>query len=337
VRSSAIALAILFVQLVALGQSNTSTLSGVVSETSRAPVAGVSIQLKNTETGAIFRATTGLTGAYTVSQLPTGKYELTATSFGYKDYERKDLVIQAGANKVDIPIGDFISLGTLGEDRNSLGLFFLSRPAPPNGPAPRMPDGKPDFSGLWYGPSPAGLAETPELLPWAAAVEKERKEHNLKDAPSSKCLPFNIGFASAFLNRFVQSKDMLVTVIEYDIPGYRQIYLDGRSHPKDLDPSWTGHSIGKWEGDTLVVETVGFNDKTWLGEAAPHTDQLKVVTRMRRPDLGHIEIEGELSDPGALKKPWITKGTLTLAPSKEEILEFICNENNQDVEHLVGK
>jgi hypothetical protein len=336
-RSSATALSILFLPLLAFAQSSTGTLSGIVTETSRAPVAAVSIQLKNTETGAIFRATSGLTGAYNVAQLPAGKYELTASSFGYNNYERKDVVIQAGQNKVDIPIGDFISLGTLGEDRNSLGVFFLTRPAPPVGPTPRTPDGKPDFSGTWYGPSPAGVTEGPDLLPSAVAVERERREHNLKDAPSAKCLPFTVGVFGIFLNRVVQTRDMLVTILEYDIPGYRQIYLDGRPHPKDLEASWTGHSIGKWEGDTLVIETVGFNDKTWLGEAAPHTDQLKIVTRLKRPDLGHIELESELSDPGALKKPWIVKGTLTLAPAKEEILEFICNENNQDAEHLVGK
>jgi hypothetical protein len=86
-----------------------------------------------------------------------------------------------------------------------------------------------------------------------------------------------------------------------------------------------------------VIDTIGFNDKTWLGEAAPHTDKLRVTTRLRRPDLGHLEIETTFDDPGAFKQPWRTKAVATLASSTEEIPEFICNENNQDVEHLIGK
>ena len=228
---------------------------------------------------------------------------------------------------------------TRGEDRASIGAIFQKRPQPPAGPAPRTADGKPDFSGLWYGSAPggAGPGEPPQLLPWAEAAAKERRDHNLKDSPAARCLPFNVTPLNFLLNRLVQTRDVLVTIIEYDIPGYRQIYLDGRGHPKDLEPSWTGHSIGNWEGDTLVIDTVGFNDKTWLGEANPHTEKLHVTTRLRRPDLGHLEIENTFEDPGSMKKPWTTKGVAILAPAHEEILEFICNENNQDAEHLVGK
>jgi len=340
VRLLATAVCILFLALAAFAQRNPGAMSGAVSDTSRAPVAGASIQAKNMENGAVYKTVSGRTGDYTLSQLPPGKYELSATSFGFKPYERKDVVIQAGQTlRIDIPVGDFISLDTLGEDRAGIGKIFQSRPQPPVGPAPRTPDGKPDFSGLWYGPLPAGAgqSETPELLPWAEALAKERTDNNLKDAPNARCLPFNVTPVSMFLNRFVQTRDLLVTVIEYDLPGYRQIYLDGRGHPQDLEPSWTGHSIGKWEGDTLVVDTVGFNDKTWFGEANPHTEKLQVTTRLRRPDLGHLEIEITFDDPGSLKKPWKTKGVATLANANDEILEFICNENNQDVEHLVGK
>jgi len=324
----------------AYAQSNPATMNGTVSDTAHTPVAGASIQAKNVQTGAVYKAVSGVMGDYTLSQLPPGAYELSVTSFGFKGYERKDIVIQAGQTlRVDIPIGDFLSLDTLGEDRAGLGKLFQSRPRPPAGAAPRTPDGKPDFSGLWYGPLPgaSGPGETLELLPWAEAVAKERKDNNLKDSPTARCLPFNLTPLSMFLNRVVQTPDLLVTIIEYDIPGYRQIYLDGRGHPKELEPSWTGHSIANWEEDTLVIDTIGFNDKTWLGEANPHTEKLHVTTRLRRPDLGHLEIENTYDDPGALKKPWKTKGVATLAPANEQILDFICNENNQDVEHLVGK
>jgi hypothetical protein len=319
-------------------QNGTGTINGLVGY-SGGPVSGASVQVKNLETGVVYPAAAGLLGNYTLAQLPPGRYQLTAASFGFKPYERKDpVVVVAGATqKIDIPMGDFISLDTLGEDRISIGRIVLGRPAPPNGPTPRTPDGKPDFSGLWNSPLPGGggAPESPDMLPWAEAVAKERVANNLKDTPSARCLPFTVGLIGGFVTRLVQSPDLLVSIIEYDIPGYRQIYLDGRPHPKDLELSWTGHSIGHWEGETLVIDTIGYNDKTWLSEASPHTTQLHLTTRLRRIDLGHLEIEATFEDPGALKKPWKTKGVATLSPTKEEISEFICNENNQDVEHLV--
>ena len=339
---SLIVLCLLGFVTAASAQSDYGTITGSVSDTAGSPVAGASIQAKNVETGVAYKASSDRSGNYTLSQLPPGRYELTATSMGFKRYQHKDVVvIQAGqTQRADIPIGDFISLDTLGEDRANFGRLFFNKPKPPEGPAPRTPDGKPDFSGVWYGPVPGGGAENagPELLPWAEALEKERADHNFKDNPSGRCLPFTVTPFNLFLNRVVQSREMLVTIIEYDIPGYRQIYLDGRGHPKDLDPSWTGHSVGTWDGDALVIDTIGLNDQTWLGEAIPHTEKLHVTTRLRRPDLGHLEIETTFDDTGAFKKPWKTaKRIATLAPATEEIPEFICNENNQDVEHLIGK
>lgn len=321
----------------ALAQNNTGTIMGSATDTGHLPVPAASIQVKNLDTGAVHSAAAGLLGNYNLPQLPAGRYRLTAASPGFKPYERKDvIVVQSGqTQRVDIPLGDFVSLETLGEDRLSVGALFLSRPQPPAGSAPRMQDGKPDFSGLWYGPAPS--SSRPELQPWAEAVLKERTDNNLKDAPNGRCLPFNVLPMNIFLNRIVQTRDTLVTVIEYDIPGYRQIYLDGRGHPKDLETSWTGHSTGTWAGDALIIDTVGFNDKTWIGEGTPHTEKLHLTTRVRRPDLGHLEIETTFDDPGAFLKPWTVKGVATLAPAKEEIADFICNENNQDVDHLVGK
>jgi hypothetical protein len=331
---------VLFFVTAAFAQTDTGTLTGSVSDTAKTPIAGASIEAMNMETGAVQKATSVPGGTYTLSQLSPGKYQVKAAAGGFKPYEHKDIVVvQAGqTQRVDIPIGDFASLDTLGEDRASFGRFLFRRPKPPEGPAPFTPEGKPDFSGIWYGPSPGGGGDAaPELLPWAQALERERTDHNYKDSPGSRCLPFNVTPFSGFFNRLVQNKDVLISIVEYDIPGYRQIYLDGRSHPNDLEPSWTGHSVGKWEGDTLVIDTIGFNDKTWLGEAIPHTDKLRVTVRLRRPDLGRLEIETTYDDPGAFKKPWITKGSAILASASEEVAEFICNENNQDVEHLIGK
>jgi hypothetical protein len=129
----------------------------------------------------------------------------------------------------------------------------------------------------------------------------------------------------------------VILLFEGETPGYRQVFLDGRSHPAAFGPTWMGHSVGRWEGDTLVIDTVGFNDRGWIDfQGHPHTEMLHVVQRIRRPDLGHLEIAITVEDPGAYRKPWTTNKTATLAPD-EEILEYICNENNRDVAHMVGK
>ena len=126
-------------------------------------------------------------------------------------------------------------------------------------------------------------------------------------------------------------------LFEDDIPSHRQVFLDGRGHPRDPNPSWMGHSVGHWEGDTLVVDTVGFNDRSWLDpQGHPHTDRMRVTERMRRPDLGHLEIEITIDDPGAYAKPWVIQRAADL-DLNDDIGEYVCNENNRDPEHMVGK
>jgi hypothetical protein len=126
-------------------------------------------------------------------------------------------------------------------------------------------------------------------------------------------------------------------LFEGNIHSYRQIFLDGRKHPEDPDPTWYGHSIGRFQGDTLVVESVGFNDKFWFDFAGhPHTERLRTTERFRRPDFGTIEYEVTIDDPGAYTRPFTLYGRHSYAENTE-LMEYICNENNQDVQHLIGK
>src|ERR1700735_2610620 len=119
-------------------------------------------------------------------------------------------------------------------------------------------------------------------------------------------------------------------------PAFPQIYRGGPTPPADPNPAWYGHSIGRWDGGTLVVDRVGFDPRVWLDvESHPHSDKLHIVERYHRPDLGHLEIEITVDDPGVLAKPWTQKRVADLA--HEEIFEYICQENNTDVGHLVGK
>ena len=135
-----------------------------------------------------------------------------------------------------------------------------------------------------------------------------------------------------------QTKDALVVISDDESPGFHQFRLNRRAHPEEADRDlWYGDSIGHWEGDTLVVDRVSFKEDVWLDQAAhPHSDKLHVVERYRRPDLGHLEEEITVEDPGVLARPWVMKQVADLA-ANEEIREFICAENNRDLTHMVGK
>lgn len=222
-------------------------------------------------------------------------------------------------------------------EKGAAEKHWLERDQAPTGPTPHMPDGKPDFSGVWTpGPNFFAMGQPP-LQPWADALYKERRANLSKDDPEGHCLPAGVPRLSPFPYKIVQTPTLIVYLDEGNVHSYRQFFLDGRGHPKDMDPLWMGDSIGKWDGDTLVVDTVGFNDKTWLnGQGLPHSEELHVVERFRRPDLGHLEIEVTMEDPKAFLKPYTFKRTHTLL-TNWEIHEYVCNEFNVDAEHLVGK
>jgi hypothetical protein len=201
-------------------------------------------------------------------------------------------------------------------------------PAPiPTGPTPRTTDGKPSLFGVWNSPNMGDMGSPLPLQPWAQKLAEERKKNNEIDDPEAKCLPGGVPRISPYPMKIVQTPGLIVMLFEGNVHSYRQFFLDGRGHDKNLDPSFMGESIAHWEGDTLVVDTVNFNDRTWLssGSAAPHTDQLHVIERYRRPDLGHIEVQITLEDPGALTKPHTFMRSHTLDKGWE-IHEYVCND-----------
>lgn len=207
----------------------------------------------------------------------------------------------------------------------------------PAGPTPRTPEGKVDFSGVWDpGFSFATLGQVP-LQPWADTIYKERRASLSKDDPEARCLPAGVPRISPFPQKFVQTPKLVVILDEGNVHSYRQFFLDGRGHPPDLEPLWMGDSIARWDGDTLVVDSIGFNDKTWLnGQGVPHSDALHVVERYTRPDFGHLQVEITLEDSKAFTKSHTFTRAYTLL-TDWEIHEYVCNEFNVDAEHLVGK
>ena len=228
-------------------------------------------------------------------------------------------------------------------------------------PAPRMPDGKPDLSGVWDSRvPPAGRLGAPMLpsldgapvatfvnvgmnlkdglpfTPWAAELRRQRMATNSRDNPDAHCLP--LGFMQLHTHsqprKIVQSPNVVAIIYEANA-GLRQIFLDGRAAPSgDPQPWWFGYSVGRWDGDTLVVETTGLRDDGWLDvNGSPFTDQAHVTERFRRVNFGRLEIDVTVSDPKAYTRPWTVRVNQRLL-ADDELIEFICHENEKDAQRL---
>jgi hypothetical protein len=234
-------------------------------------------------------------------------------------------------------------------------------PAAPSGPAPRLPNGKPDLSGVWQKPyapdmtrngrGQQGYAEPPYAPNDSPAKRDElRKAGNYAELPftpagladwrtydptdgdyTGNCLPFGLSRSinSPDPMQIMQSDKYIALLFEQNT-WFHIVYMDGRDHPRNLDPNWFGHSIGKWDGDTLVIDTVGFNGWTRLDTIGhPHSDALHMIQTLQRTDAGHIAYSVTIDDPKAYTKPWKNVRTLTLMNG--ELIEYSCEENNRDL------
>ena len=311
----------------AFAQNGSGTIRGAV-RLPDGPVARATIQAKQGSSGKVFTATSDASGQFVLRDLPEGTYEVSVPEVGLTTdrFVQRNVSVEPGRTiTLDITLQKG-NLGVLGDDNGFLAV--RSRYANVRGPAPRMADGRPDFSGVWNGSNDPNPEEA-SLLPWATGELNKRRSTAFRDHPDGFCLPGDPTPTIPLLYKLVHTKGLLVQLFEQE-PHYRQIFLDGRAHPKDADPTWMGHSTGRWERDTLVIETTGFNDKSWLifATGLPHTGRLRMVERYRRPDLGHLVVDLTLEDPGAFVKPVERHMTWELAPD-EEILESICSENNK--------
>jgi hypothetical protein len=211
-------------------------------------------------------------------------------------------------------------------------------------PAPRLTNGKPDLSGVWRVKQSSYLTyvtsdlKEEEIRPWAAALYKQRADDYRKDSDGIACLPPGpkAGISGLGLPmKIVETPNLVVVLYEYETI-YRQIFTDGRGLPEDPNPTWMGYSVGHWDGDTLVVTTAGFNDRTTLDLGGhPHTEALRVTERFHRRDASHIDLLVTLDDPKAYTRSWTLPVELDLMPDGE-LIEYVC-ENERDAPHLVGK
>jgi hypothetical protein len=224
-------------------------------------------------------------------------------------------------------------------------------------PAPKTADGKSDLSGIWAWednrPCPPvtgcpdqkvgqefinigwSLKDGLPYQPWAADLVKKRRAEFSRDDPQSRCLPRGAVrlYTDGLLKKIIQTPSMLVILNERDA-AYRQIFLDGRPLPVDPNPSFNGYSSGKWEGDTLVIQTIGLRGDIWLDAGgSPITESAKITERLRRPSFGKLEIELTVDDPKAYTKPWTVKLNQPLVVDTE-LLDYICLENERDYQHF---
>lgn len=230
------------------------------------------------------------------------------------------------------------------------GTVRQQRPAPPSRPAPRLPNGRvslgplPGEAGLWL-PGPGGTPGEPwppnvnalPFQPWARELYAYRRQNQFE--PHTRCKPSGgpRQFLTPYGVEFVELQEQQRMFI-MDIGGphtFRVIYMDGRAHPKDLDPSYYGHSTGRWEGDTLIVDTVGFNEGFWFSRGIPHTDRLRMIEKFTRADMNNTKYEVTIDDPGAYTQPWTAGFTLSWDTGLE-LFEYVCQDNNFAGELMVG-
>ena len=204
-------------------------------------------------------------------------------------------------------------------------------------PTPRTLSGKPDFTGLWDGPSVRPEADPQDMQPWAKELARRRAEDFFKTRPMFRCLPsgpetFDQSTGGPVWKRILQTPS-LIAILNDDLT-FRQIFMDGRALEIAPSPSWMGYSVGRWEGDTLVVDSFGFNDRTWLYDRGlPHTEALRMTERYQRRDFGHLRIDVTFTDPATYTKPVNFAVNMELA-ADTEMLERVCETGS---DHWVGR
>jgi hypothetical protein len=323
-------LAICLAPALAAAMDSSGSMSGRVIDADGGLVLQLAspITLRNATTGATVTGQLGHDGQYAVRDIPPGTYsiDLQVPARLYSRYQRTGVVIEAGkVLQQDLALPWGMNLGTVGDDPLKQSADLRARTRDIDGPVKRLLDGRPDLSGLWINIGDAVTRPPIPLKPWAQKIADELAKIT-QDNPGAYCLP-QVGVPSLmhYPQRFVQGPDRIVHMVEDMDPGFRQFFMDGRGHPSldEWNPAWYGHSIARWEGDTLVVDTVGFNELT--PGFGVHSEALHVVERYTRLSNGRMRVEMFAEDPEAWTASQRHSWTMGLADGAE-LIEFVCAE-----------
>jgi hypothetical protein len=306
-----------------------ASMAGKVTGPNEELVANVPIEITHALTHEVNRTLSSENGAYSFPGLSAGSYALSITMpcCAY-DNLSVDAIEMAADQELsfNIHLQQGGSLNTLGDDPATIANIVRERQVIPDLPLPRLANGKSDLSGVWLVNSDP-FPKDPEPLPWAAKVFEERMQNGQRDHPHNRCLPGQPPIpagGSPFIGKFVQTPTLLVILLE-DVPGFRQVFTDGRTHAEDPNPSWMGHSIGEWDGDTLVVDTTGFNDRGWT-DGYPRTESMRMTERYRRDEYGRMTATVTIEDAEVFAASISQNMSFDLAP-QEEIMEYVCENN----------
>lgn len=328
IRTAVILICVLMMSTLTLAQAP-STLTGAVTGPDGESVANVPIQITHEESGAVLKVHTDGEGEYTFLKLTGGSYTLAITMpcCAYANFSEEAInVVAESTRQFDVRLEQGVSLNTLGDDPITIANIVRDRQVIPNLPVPNNADGRPDLSGVWL-VNDDPFPRQPEALPWAEKVFEERNANGQRNHPHNRCLPGDPPIPSGgspFIGKFVHTDDLLVILLE-DVPGFRQVFTDGRSHPEDPNPSWMGHSTAHWDGGVLVVDTVGFNDRGWTA-GYPRSEEMRMTERYQRTTYGRMVAEVTIEDAAVFTAPWIRNMSFDLAP-QEEMIEYVCENN----------
>ena len=313
-----------------VAQAQSGSLQGQVTGPFDGQVINAPMRVVHIASGQSWQTRTDDEGRYEFANLPVGesRIQVRVICCEYMPYQSEPVELGTDAEQVfNIQLDQGFQLNTFGDDVGIATAQILANQNIPDLPVPRTDENKPDLTGMWmYGDDP--FPPDPILHDWAAELVQTRTENQFIESPRIRCLPTSLPIPThtpPIFAKFLQTPGLIVILYE-GILGYRQIFTDDRSHPEDPNPSWLGHSVGRWEDDVLVVDTVGFNDRGWTGLTHPRSEKFHVIERYRRTSYGEMELELTIDDPEVYQEPWVKQMPVYLAPN-EELLEFVCEND----------